>query len=423
MKKIFSLTLALLMTVCMLAGCGRKQTEEKTGRVYYLNFKPEQDAAWQQLAEEYTSITGVKVDVVTASQGSYEETLTAEIDKQNAPTFFQVSGITTLPAWKDYCLDLSDTDVYKQLTDDEFALKADGKVYGIAYVYEGFGLIVNKKLLGEAGYEQSDIHDFASLKRVAEDIHARADKLGFDAFTSNTLDSNSSWRFSGHLANIPLFYEFRDDNVTTQPAEIKGTYLDNFKALWDLYTQNSTLPPERITSSVDAAKEFAAEKAVFYQNGTWAYDDVKSIGDDNLGFMPIYAGVDDRYQGLCCGTENYWAVNSQAGEADKKATLDFLKWITTDERGLTALADDMGFVAPFKKAKPVKNTLSNIMAEYIDSGYYNVTWVFNLTPNITPWRNELVSALAAYTTGKGQWDAVKTAFVDGWKTQYNAAHS
>ena len=63
------------------------------------------------------------------------------------------------------------------------------------------------------------------------------------------------------------------------------------------------------------------------------------------------------------------------------------------------------------------------MAEYIDSGYYNVTWVFNLTPNITPWRNELVSALAAYTTGKGQWDAVKTAFVDGWKTQYNAAHS
>ncbi|HCL22031.1 MAG TPA: ABC transporter substrate-binding protein, partial [Oscillibacter sp.] len=43
------------------------------------------------------------------------------------------------------------------------------------------------------------------------------------------------WRFSGHLANMPLYYEFRDDGVKEQPAEIKGTYLDNFRNIWDLY--------------------------------------------------------------------------------------------------------------------------------------------------------------------------------------------
>ena len=423
MKKFSALALSIILVISLFAGCGKKTSDGGDGKVYYLNFKPEQDAAWQDLAKKYTDATGVPVSVVTASQGSYEETLTAEIDKQNAPTLFQISGVTALPAWKDYCLDLSQSDVYKQLVDDEFALKEGDRVYGIGYVYEGYGLIVNKKLLKKAGYEMEDITDFPSLKRVAEDIHTRAEELGFDAFTSNTLDSNSSWRFTGHLANIPLFYEFRDGSIKTQPETIKGTYLDNFKNLWDLYVNNSTLSPERITTAVDAAKEFSAEQAVFYQNGTWAYDDVKSVGDENLGMLPIYAGIDDRNQGLCCGTENYWAVNSQSSEADQAATLDFLKWLVTDEQGLTALSESMGFTAPFKKAKPVKNTLANIMAEYVDNGNYNVSWAFNLTPNVTPWRNELVSALAAYTTGKGDWSAVRTAFVDGWEKQYKASHS
>jgi raffinose/stachyose/melibiose transport system substrate-binding protein len=42
------------------------------------------------------------------------------------------------------------------------------------------------------------------------------------------MDGSSSWRFSGHLANMPLFYEFRDDGVTEQPATITGKYLENY---------------------------------------------------------------------------------------------------------------------------------------------------------------------------------------------------
>ena len=50
-----------------------------TGSVYYLNFKPEQDEAWQALAAAYTAETGVPVTVETAAQGGYETTLMAEI--------------------------------------------------------------------------------------------------------------------------------------------------------------------------------------------------------------------------------------------------------------------------------------------------------------------------------------------------------
>ncbi|MGN1081517.1 MAG: extracellular solute-binding protein, partial [Acutalibacteraceae bacterium] len=165
MKKIFSIVLALCLVLCLFAGCGGSNNGEggnaKTGSVYYLNFKPEQDKAWQDLAAAYKAETGVDVKVLTAADGTYDQTLTSEIEKTNAPTLFQVSGTVGLESWKEYCLDISDSKVYGELTSDDFALIEDGKVYGVAYVYEGFGIIVNTKLLEKAGYKTTDITDYA----------------------------------------------------------------------------------------------------------------------------------------------------------------------------------------------------------------------------------------------------------------------
>lgn len=422
MKKLLSVSLILCMLLTFFAGCSKK--EDKKGAVYYLNFKPEQDAAWQELAKEYTNQTGVEVKVFTAAEGTYETTLTSEIEKSNPPTLFQVNGAVGLEKWKDYCLDLSSSSVYTELTSNDFALSSGGKIYGVAYVYEGFGIIVNKKLLKDAGYEIGDIKGFDDLKNIAEDITARKDELGFSAFGSAGLDSSSSWRFSGHLANIPLYYQFTDDNVKSQPATITNEYLDKYKNLWDLYINNSIAEPTVLSTktSDDAVAEFTESKVVFYQNGTWEYDKVKAIGDENLGYIPIYAGVDDAEQGLCCGTENYWAVNSRASEVDQKATLDFLNWVVTSEQGTTALADKMGFVSPFKKAKKTKNVLCNIMNDYVAEGRYNVSWEFNYTPNVDKWRSGVVSALTQYSAGKADWQTVEKAFVDGWAEQYAASH-
>ena len=122
---------------------------------------------------------------------------------------------------------------------------------------------MNTALLAEAGYELSDITNFESLKSVAEDITARhaTGELPFAAFSSAGLDSSSSWRFSGHLANMPLYYEFRDDGVTSQPAAITGAYLDNFKQIWDLYVANSdTAPAQLTTATSDQSKAEFGER-------------------------------------------------------------------------------------------------------------------------------------------------------------------
>ena len=428
-KKLLSVALCATMVAGLLAGCGSSSKSDKAssdskGSVYWLNFKPEADEALQGIAKTYEKENGVKVKVVTAASGNYNSTLTSEMGKSAAPTLFVVGNQAAVKTWDDYCIDLKDTDVYKELSTDAFNLKDEnGKVASMGYCYESYGIIVNKKLLKKAGYEITDIKDFASLKSVAEDIHKRADKLGFDAFTSSGMDDASSWRFTGHLANMPLFYEGRDDGWKEAPAEIKGTYLDNFKNVWDLYINNSKYDKKTLaTGGYDAEAEFKKGEAVFYQNGTWEYDALKkSISDDDMQMIPVYCGVEgEEKAGLCSGTENCWAVNAKASKADQKATLEFMKWLVTSKEGTKVMAEQFGAI-PYKKAADSGNVFLKNANDLLEAGNYNVDWSFNYTPNVDEWRASLVAAMNKYDAG-GSWDDVKTAFVQGWATQYKAAN-
>ena len=467
-KKLVSTLLCAAMAVSLLAGCGgsadtsattdtatectdaaaeetesAEETEaaEETasageGKVYYLNFKPEQADDWTALAAKYTEQTGVPVDVQTAASGTYESTLKSEIAKTDAPTLFQVNGPVGLASWKDYCLDFSDTDVYKELKSDDFALKDGDEIKGIAYVVETYGIIYNADILNTYfGKDYAvvksvdEINSFDKLKAVADSIQENKDDLGVKgAFTSAGMDSSSDWRFKTHLANLPIYYEYKEDGISSTPA-IKGTYLDNYKAIWDLYITDATCDPAVLSSKTgeDATAEFALGEAVFYQNGTWAYNDLSTNGmsDESLGMLPIYIGVEgEENQGLCTGSENYWCVNKNASEADIQATLDFLKWVVTSEEGCTALSQDMGFVCPFKAFDnyPATNPLINIANDYVSSGKNSVAWTFTTMPS-EEWKNGVGSALLEYAQGTGDWDGVVTAFVDGWASEYAAANN
>ena len=426
MKKLLALLLAGAMALSMVA-CGGSEpaapAADETGSVYYLNFKPEQDAQWQALAEAYTTETGVPVTVVTAASGEYETTLMAEMGKDEAPTLFQVNGPVGLANWKDYCYDFAGSDVYNELSGDSFALIEDGKVYGIAYVVETYGIIANKTLLAKAGYAPEDINSFAKLKEVAEDITARSAELGFAAFSSAGMDGSSDWRFKTHLANLPLTFEYQTEGIT--PGTVKGTYLDNYRDIWNLYINNATCDPAELAGKTgnDAVAEMIEGKAVFYQNGTWAAGDLAAIIDD-LTMIPLYIGVgDEANQGLCTGSENYWCVNSQASQADIDATLAFLNWCVTSETGLNGMCKEMGFVIPFAKALEADNKFVQEANAMIAAGKTPVGWNFPTMPS-EEWKNMVGSALTAYAADQtdDNWAAVVKNFVDGWAAEYALAN-
>lgn len=471
-KKLVSVLLIAALTAAAAAGCGNRDnngnTEDKgnaseqgnenagndnvadnddaddndliqevSGSVYYLNFKPEQAQQWKDLAEEYSDETGIPVTIETAASGTYESTLKSEMAKSQAPTLFQVNGPAGLASWKDYCYDLKDSAVYKNLKSDDFALISDdGQVQGVAYVIETYGLIYNKEILedycetsGAKIKDVSEINSFAKLKEVADDMQAKKDELGIKGvFASAGMDSSSDWRYKTHLANLPIYFEYKDDNLDTTDA-IKGTYLDAYKKMWDLYITDSTVEPTMLSGMTgeDAAAEFAMGEAVFYQNGTWAYNDIagNDVDDEDMGMLPIYIGVgDEQNQGLCTGSENYWCVNKNASQDDIDATLHFMEWVITSDRGRETFRDEMGFVTPFEtftEEYQPENPLVAAANEYIDNGKTSIPWVFSTIPS-EGWKNGVGSALLEYAQGTGDWEAVKKAFIEGWESEYRAVN-
>lgn len=441
-KKLFTIALS----AAMLAGCGSSGSAAASstaaaasagastaataasgasGKVYYLNFKPEADEQWQEVAAEYTKETGVPVTVLTAASGEYESTLKSEMSKEEAPTLFQVNGPVGLASWKDYCYDLTGSAIEGELTNDAYNLKDGDQILGIAYVTEAYGLITNKALLEKAGYTVDDIKSFDDLKKVAEDITARKDELGFSAFTSAGMDSSSDWRFKTHLANLPIYYEYKDAGVGDED-ELKGTYLDNYREVWDLYINNSTIDPSQLSTATgdQSEAEFVNQEAVFFQNGTWEYGAVSAIGDDNLAYLPIYFGVDDADEGLCIGTENYWCVNAKASPEDIQATLDFMNWCVTSDYGVKMMTDGtegMGFNIPFKSNPESTNVLVNLANANTGTP---VSWNFTTMPS-EEWKNVLGQALTVYAADQtdANWELVRQAFVDNWATEKQLAAS
>ena len=436
-KATVGLVAIAAMSLTGLAACGGSSADDGKGKVYFLNFKPEAADQWVALAKKYTDKTGVQVKVQTAASGTYEQTLKSELAKSDAPTIFQVNGPVGYQNWKGYTADLKDTGIYNELNNKDIALKDGDKVVGIPYVMETYGIIYNKDLLkkytelpGAKIKDAKEINSFDKLKEVSDDMQAKKDQLGIKgAFTSAGFDSSSDWRFKTHLANIPLSYELKEDGVTTQPETIKGTYLPNFKNIFDLYLKDSTTAPSQLSSKTgdDANSEFALGEAAFYQNGTWAWTDLQKAGmkADQVGMLPIYIGAKgEENQGLATGSENYLCINAKASEADQKASKDFLNWVVTSDEGIKALSEDMGFTTPFKTFDKVKsdNPLVEEAVEDSNSGKQQVAWNFTMMPS-EEWKNQLGQAMLAYAQGNGSWDDVQKAFVDNWKTEYDNAHA
>lgn len=466
-KKLISALLCVSMAASMLVGCGADKepeptkepaTEETTddvaddtteetdattdaagGKVYYMNFKPESDETWQAIAKEYTELTGTEVKVVTAASGTYEETLKSEIAKKDAPTLFQINGPVGYQSWKDYCLDLKDTEFYSWLLDKSIAIEGeDGGVYGIPYVVEGYGIIYNNAIMdkyfaldGAKAANMDEVNNFAKLKEVAEDMTARKDELGIEGvFASTSLLPGEDWRWQTHLANVPVFYEYKDKNVT-DAEKLEFTYAENFKNIFDLYINNSCTAPGLLTSKDVTASmaEFALGQVAMVQNGNWGWGQISdvegnTVAEGDVKFLPIYTGVEgEESQGLCTGTENFFCVNKNAEEADQKATVAFLEWLYNSDEGKAHITNDLGFIAPFNTfaddEKPTDPLAKEVIRYMEDTSKTSVAWNFTTFPS-QDFKDDFGAALGEYCNGTMTWDDVVNTVVTRWAEEKTA---
>ncbi|MFW0902732.1 ABC transporter substrate-binding protein [Gardnerella sp. Marseille-QA0894] len=462
-KSIIALVVCAVLAACAFTAFGFSKSfgantdRSANGKVIFFNLKPEATAAWEEVARKYKDETGVTVSIVTPTGGQYEKRLKTEVEKNankpdDMPTLFQINGPVGYANWKDYTADLTNSPLYTQLSNKNLAFMDNGKPVAVPYVTENYGLIYNKALLAryadlkdaklkpeEDGKSFEDqITSFGKLKAVADDLQKRKDELGIDgAFASAGFDLSSDWRFKTHLANMPLYYQFVKNNVNGQPQSINYDYVDNFRKIFDLYISDSTTPVSQLSTKTgeDAVYEFALGKAVFYQNGTWAWGDLSKAGmkAEDLGMLPIYIGAKgEEKQGMATGSENYWCINKKASKKNQQATNAFLSWLLTSNYGKDALANKMGFATPFIGFPKAENPLVQAAVEYTAKpGKVPVKWVFLTMPS-NGWKDDVGSDLLTYAqaTKDGMtsigaekaWDTLKSAFVNGWAKEYKIAH-
>ncbi|UPA30470.1 ABC transporter substrate-binding protein [Terrisporobacter glycolicus] len=442
LKKYLTIALSAVMATVALTGCsssGDGSKDDEKGSVYYLSFKPEQEEQWKKIAQDYEKETGVKVKVVTAASGTYEQTLKSEIAKEEAPTLFQINGPVGYKSWKDYCLNLKDTELYKHLLNEDMAVKDGDGVYGIPYVEEGYGIIYNNaimekyfKLDGAKAKSMDEINNYDKLKEVAEDMQTKKDKLGIDGvFASTSLTPGEDWRWQTHLANLPIYYEYKDKEATDLD-KIDFTYADQYKNIFDLYIKNSTCEPTLLGSKTvsDSMAEFALGKAAMVQNGNWGWGQIaevegNTVKEDDVKFMPIYTGVKgEEKQGLCIGTENFFSINNKASEADQKASIAFIEWLFTSDTGKKHVTEELGFIAPFdtfKDAETPQDPLAQEVLRYLENkDLYNVDWNFVSFPSQT-FKDDFGAALLEYANGNMKWEDVKSKVGNEWASEKEAA--
>ena len=433
MKKIIALLLAASIPLS-LAACG-----EKTPELYYLNFKPEIAEVYAEIATAYEKEKGVKLNVVTAASGTYEQTLKSEMAKKDSPTLFQINGPKGYAAWKDYTMDLKDTELYKHLTDKTLAVTDGDGVYGIPYVVEGYGLIYNNAIMekyfatsGAKAKSMEEINNFAKFKAVVEDMTAKKADLGIEAaFASTSLKPGEDWRWQTHLANIPVYYEFKNNKVdlaSDATKEIKFEYSDEYKNIFDLYINNSITEPALLGSKQvdDSMAEFALGKVAFVQNGNWAWSQISGVAgnivsEEDIKFMPIYTGVTgEETQGLCTGTENFFSINAKASAEDQKLAADFIYWLYSSETGKKFVIEKLNFIAPFdtfteaeRPADPLAKEVINWMSK---EGITSVPWNFTVFPSQT-FKDNFGSSLLQYAQGTMQWNDLTSKVITDWKAE------
>lgn len=448
LKKKMSWLLAATMVASMGMGCVPAAAEESTydGTIRWLNYKPEIADQMKDVMAAYKEETGIDVEIETAASNQYEPTLTARMDSSEAPTIFVVDGINMLNTWKDYIMDLSDTELYSYVTDDRYTMNdGNGTIYGISYALEGWGIIVNKAIT-DAYFASpnktteytslDDLYTFDALKAVVEDMTAMKDELGIDGvFGSTSLKSGDDWRYTAHLMNQPLYWEWGgNDNIDLNGSipEFNFEYSENYKNIFDLYINNSVIEPSLVgTKTVDdSMAEFALGKCAMIQNGDWAWNTIANtdgiaVKAEDVCFIPITTGVEgEENMGLNVGAGQYFCINSQASEEDQKAAEDFLVWLISSETGKELVSKKLQLVTPFSTMADAEyeNPLFASENAIASAGKTAYCWAANLIPDQT-WKDTFGADLLQYAQGQIEWEDVTKDAVDTWAVERDITNS
>ncbi len=446
MKSFLTATMVTTMAVSMVgcggkteapattpaAGSSKEEAKEETKEeakaepvtVDIFQFKVEIAEELQKAIDLYTSNNpNVTINLQTVGGGDdYGAAQRALFQSGQEPTIFNVGGPQDVTDWKEYLEDLSDQPWVSTAGTTLGAVTEDGKIYGMPFAVEGYGLAYNKEIFETAGVDVTSIKDLASMDAAFAALDAKIksgelkDKYpNLEAVVE--MPAKELWVMGLHASNLFLNQEFATGMDAFKAKEVNFTKSADYKTYMDMmikYSPNAATPAK--ANAVDYATQvdqgIALERVAAVQQGNWIYGGVKNVDPavaDKLGFLPVPG------DSIPLGVPMYWAVNSQKSDAEKQAAKDFLNWLYTSEEGKDIIVNKFFFVPPFTGYDnyPAQDALGKAIMEYQAAGK-TTPWVFMGYP--TSWGEQVLGVnLQKYIGGESSWDEAIKASQDAWK--------
>ncbi|WP_304942408.1 ABC transporter substrate-binding protein [Vallitalea guaymasensis] len=426
-NKIFKTISILLVVVFAIAGCksNTKTDDKEKATVDIFQFKVEAKEALEAAADEYMKQNeNITINIETVGGGDdYGAALKSRFASGKEPAIFNVGGLQDVYDWKDNLADLSQEPWVKAAFAGTLdSVTVDGKVYGLPFNQEGYGLIYNKAIFEKADIDPATITSFKALEEAVKKLDSMKDELELKAVFA--FPAKETWVTGLHLANIQFANEFKSVNEAYEAKTIEMPYADAWKKLLDLQADYAYQPDgtrgslNSVDYSTQVEEMFSIGRVALIQQGNWAYGSIAGIDEElasNIGLLPLpLEGVNE--DSIPVGIPNYWAVNSAKSEAEVAAAKDFLNWLYTSEEGKKRIINDFKFIPAFsgyesEELQP-SDPLAKDILKYSNEGK-TMPWVFMGYP--TGWGMDVLGAdIQGYLLGDLSWEDLLKDAKDKW---------
>jgi raffinose/stachyose/melibiose transport system substrate-binding protein len=366
MKNLMAVFFLITSMALPVFGLGSRDSPEEN-KIVIFQSKVEITTQLERAAMAYQREKGVKVEVWSTTGDDYFHQLRTRIANKQGPTIFSLGFGSEVNQMANYLEDLGDLPFVKDIADPLLG-KAGGRVVGIPYTVEGFGMVYNKSLINPA-----EVRDYNSFVKMLRDMKAR----GVNGFGL----SQESYFLIGHILNTPFavmpnMEQFMDRLSKGQVKMIDTPEFQEFAHFYAAIRDNSYNPLE--VNYDRECGDFANGKTAAIHQGNWAYGmfaDYKM--NFELGLMPFPLKGNDK---LAVSVPSVWAVSNQVPESQRKLAKDFITWLYTSETGKRYLMEEFGFIPVVKGMTSSKlDPLSAEVSRYATEGK-TIPWATSLYP-------------------------------------------
>lgn len=345
-KKILSTILATTLASAMIfTGCGSAATDGATQataategsadveyeKLVIFQSKVEIGDQLNAAAEQFSEETGIEVEVWETSGDNYYTDLKTDLSTEAGPTLFSLAPGSQSVEMADYLEDVSGLSFIDKVSDG-MVDEIDGKVVGIPYTLEGFGLTYNKNLVDPATINSTDaLVDFLASAK-ADGING----LGL---------SQESYFLIMHILNTPFALQENPEEFLAKVLSGETRMYDNeefveFAKVMEAIRANCTNPVD--VSYDNNCGDFATGKTAMIHQGNWCYGNFADYDIDfEMGIAPLPLCGNNK---IAVSVPAAWYINADATEGAKASAKAFLEWLYTSDAGADYLMNQFGFI-------------------------------------------------------------------------------